>query len=68
MIFPLLPKSERIAAIEMDFSTKRAFLELLKEQEQIPRISGNEIAQEKLIHHTIKLDVNALLDESRKFL
>ena len=41
-------------------------LRILKSQNAFPKLDGKDIAEEKLIHHTVKIDTIDLMEQERK--
>ena len=50
----------------MDFDIKKHMVLFLKRSQQFPILNRDDIEQEKLIHHTVKIDINQLLNTNRK--
>ena len=50
----------------MDFDIKKHMVLFLKRSQQFPILNRDDIEQEKLIHHTVKVDINELLNSNRK--
>ena len=52
----------------MDFEMMQSVLRFLKSQNAFPKLDGKDIAEEKLIHHTVKIDTIDLMEQERKYL
>lgn len=50
----------------MDHSTAKMLLKYIQVSDQIPKLINEDLQGDKLIHHTVKLDINKILDRFRK--